>query len=250
VIDFHCHLDLYPDALKILDEVSRRNEFTLAVTTSPRAFLGTSRMFAGKSNIYVSLGLHPEVAEAKQNEEGLLVQLVASARFIGEIGLDGTTRFKHSLPLQERIFTSVVAECQRQGGRVMSIHSRGAEARLLDILEAHPNAGTPVLHWFSGSRRELQRAVELGCWFSVGPAMLAGEKGRIHLSQMPLDRVLPETDGPFAQRRGAPLMPWDASDVLGHLEHLMGTSKMEVAEMLRANLKQLLGLPLFGSTST
>jgi TatD DNase family protein len=250
VIDFHCHLDLYPDALKLLDEVARRNEFTLAVTTSPRAFLGTSRIFAGKPNIYVSLGLHPEVAEAKQNEEGLLVQLVASARFIGEIGLDGSTRFKPSLPLQERIFTSVVAECQRQGGRVMSIHSRGAESRLLDILEAHPNAGTPVLHWFSGNRRELQRAVELGCWFSVGPAMLAGEKGRAHLSQMPLDRVLPETDGPFAQRRGTPLMPWDVSDVVGHLEHLMGTSKMEVSEMLRANLNHLLGLRPLARTPT
>lgn len=250
MIDFHCHLDLYPDALKLLDEVARRNEFTLAVTTSPRAFLGTSRVFAEKPNIYVSLGLHPEVAEAKQNEEGLLVQLVASARFIGEIGLDGSPRFKHSLPLQERIFTSVVAECQRQGGRVMSIHSRGAESRLLDILEAHPNAGTPVLHWFSGNHRELQRAVELGCWFSVGPAMLAGEKGRAHLSQMPLDRVLPETDGPFAQRRGAPLMPWDVSDVLGHLEHLMGTSKTEVAEMLRANLNQLLGLRPLARTPT
>lgn len=250
MIDFHCHLDLYPNALTLLDEVARRNEFTLAVTTSPRAFLATSRVFAGKPNIHVSLGLHPEVAEAKKDEEALLIQLVASARFIGEIGLDGSPRFKHSLSLQQGIFTSVVAECQRQGGRVMSIHSRGAESRLLDILEAHPNAGTPVLHWFSGTRQELQRAAQLGCWFSVGPAMIAGQNGRTHLSEMPLDRVLPETDGPLAQRRGAPLMPWDASDVLVHLENLMGTSKSEVAEMLRANLKRLLGLVPFASKPT
>jgi TatD DNase family protein len=240
VIDFHCHLDLYPNALALLDEVAYRNEFTLAVTTSPRAFLGTSRVFAGKPTIHVSLGLHPEVAEAKQSEEALLVQLVASARFIGEIGLDGSYRFKHSLPLQERIFTNVVAECQLRGGRVMSIHSRGAESRVLDILEAHPNAGTPVLHWFSGSRRELQRAVELGCWFSVGPAMLAGEKGRTRLGEMPLDRVLPETDGPFAQHRGLPLMPWEASNISVNLELLTGNSKVEVASMLRTNLKLLL----------
>jgi TatD DNase family protein len=240
VIDFHCHLDLYPNALQLLDEVARRNEFTLAVTTSPRAFIGTSRVFAGKPTIHVSLGLHPEVAEAKQSEEGLLVQLIASARFVGEIGLDGSSRFKHSLPLQERIFTSVVAECQRQGGRVMSIHSRGAESRVLDILEAHPSAGTSVLHWFSGSQLELQRAVKLGCWFSVGPVMLAGKKGRAHLSEMPLDRVLPETDGPFAQRRGVPLMPWEASDIVNHLEALTNTSRVDVAEMFRANLKNLL----------
>lgn len=240
MIDFHCHLDLYPDALNLLTEVARRNEFTLAVTTSPRAFLATSRVFAGKETVHVGLGLHPEVAEAKQNEEALLVQLVSSTRFIGEIGLDGSSRFKSSLPLQERIFTSVIAECQNQGGRIMSIHSRGAESRLLNILEAHPNAGIPVLHWFSGSRKELQRAIELGCWFSVGPAMLASEKGRSHLGEMPLNRVLPETDGPFAQRRGVPLMPWEACDISSHLELLTVKSKAEVSSMLRENLKRLI----------
>ena len=240
MIDFHCHLDLYPNALQLLDEVARRNEFTLAVTTSPRAFIATSRVFSGRASVHIGLGLHPEVAEAKQGEEDLLVQLIASARFIGEIGLDGSSRFKRSLPLQVRIFTSAIAECQRQGGRVMSIHSRGAETRVLDTLEAHPGAGTPVLHWFSGNRAELQRAIRLGCWFSVGPAMLAGAKGRAHLSEMPLNRVLPETDGPFAKRRGASLMPWEASDIADYLEPLLNGST--AAETLRANLHTLLAL--------
>lgn len=240
MIDFHCHLDLYPNALQVLDEVARRNEFTLAVTTSPRAFIATSRVFSGRASVHIGLGLHPEVAEAKQGEEDLLVQLIASARFIGEIGLDGSSRFKRSLPLQVRIFTSAIAECQRQGGRVMSIHSRGAETRVLDTLEAHPGAGTPVLHWFSGNRAELQRAIRLGCWFSVGPAMLAGAKGRAHLSEMPLNRVLPETDGPFAKRRGTTLMPWEASDIADYLEPLLNGST--AAETLRANLHTLLAL--------
>lgn len=241
MIDFHCHLDLYPNALQLLDEVARRNEFTLAVTTSPRAFIATSRVFSGRASIHVGLGLHPEVAEAKQGEEALLVKLIASARFIGEIGLDGSSRFKQSLPLQVRIFTSAIAECQRQGGRVMSIHSRGAETRVLDTLEAHPGAGTPVLHWFSGNRAELQRAIRLGCWFSVGPAMLAGAKGRAHLSEMPLDRVLPETDGPFAKRLGATLMPWDASDIVELLQPLLDASTAGET-LLRKNLDTLLAL--------
>jgi TatD DNase family protein len=239
VIDFHCHLDLYPNALQLLDEVGRRNEFTLAVTTSPRAFVATSRVFAGRPTIHVGLGLHPEVAEAKQGEQELLVELVASAQFIGEIGLDGSLRFKHSLPLQERILKAVVGECQRQGGRVMSIHSRGAESRLLDILAAYPKAGRPVLHWFSGTRRELDLAIELGCWFSVGPAMLAGEKGRKLCSAMPLDRMLPETDGPFARRRGIVLMPWDASHISEFLQTLTGKSDEEISGIWRSNLKNL-----------
>jgi TatD DNase family protein len=239
VIDFHCHLDLYPNALQLIDEVERRNEFTLAVTTSPRAYVATSRVFAGRPTVHVSLGLHPEVAEAKQGEQSLLVELVASARFIGEIGLDGSSRFKASLPLQERILTAVVEECQRQGGRVMSIHSRGAESRLLDILGAHPKAGTPVLHWFSGTPKELQAAIALGCWFSVGPAMLAGEKGRRLCSEMPLDRILPETDGPFARLRGTALMPWEASGIAGFLQTLTSKSNEEIHRIWHSNLMQL-----------
>lgn len=47
--------------------------------------------------------------------------------------------------------------------------------------------------------RELERAVALGCWFSVGPAMLAAEKARGLARAMPKERVLTETDGPFAK---------------------------------------------------
>ena len=239
-MDLHCHLDLYPDALKLLPEVSRRNEFTLVVTTSPRAWIGTSRVFAGYENIKVALGLHPEIVERKSAEQELLISSVVQARFVGEIGLDGSPRFKSSLSLQEDIFEGVVAECERQGGRVMSLHSRGAVSRVLDILEKHPFAGWPILHWFSGTPRELQRAISIGCWFSVGPSMLAGAKGRELLSKMPFDRVLPETDGPFATAEGVPLMPWDALDIVPVFARLLGVSNQDVSSQLKLNLKQLL----------
>ena len=240
MIDFHCHLDLYPNALSILDEVERRNEFTLVVTTSPRAYIATSRVFSGRKKIHVGLGLHPEVATQKQAELEQLVSLVSSARFVGEIGLDGSSRFESSLTVQTKIFNAVVEECQAQGGRIMSIHSRGAESRVLDVLESFPGAGTPVLHWFSGSRRELLRAIDMGCWFSVGPAMLAADKGKKLLSEMPFDRLLPETDGPFTRLKDGPLMPWDAHTISGHLMHASGKPQPAIELLLRGNLDRLL----------
>lgn len=191
MIDFHSHLDLYPDGLTLAHKVNRRNEFTLVVTTSPRAFHATSRVFCGLRNIHVGLGLHPEVAEAKASELDALVAGVKDARFIGEVGLDGSRRFQKSIELQEHIFQAVLAECGRQGGRIVSIHSRGAVQRTIETLARAHDVGYPVLHWFSGGVTELRMAARLGCWFSVGPAMLAGEKGRSLLSHMPLDRVLP-----------------------------------------------------------
>ncbi|VVE57373.1 Qat anti-phage system TatD family nuclease QatD [Pandoraea anhela] len=239
-MDLHCHLDLYPDALKLLPEVARRNRFTLVVTTSPRAWLATSRVFAGQDNVKVALGLHPEIAERKSSERDLLVSNVARAPFIGEVGLDGSPRFRSSLRLQREIFDSVIAECERHGGRVVSVHSRGAVTEVLDILEKRPTAGKVILHWFSGTARELQRAIDLGCWFSVGPAMLVGAKGRDLLSRMPVERVLPETDGPFATIDKRSLMPWQAVDIVPVLVQLWGKSPAAVDAQLTTNLSELL----------
>lgn len=239
MIDFHCHLDLYPDALQVMRQASARNEFTFVVTTSPRGYQATSRVFAGQPRIHVGLGLHPEVAEAKAGEERLLVQLIASSRLVGEIGLDGSSRFRHSLALQKRIFTAAIAECARQGGRVISIHSRGAATAVLDVLEAHPHCGKPVLHWFTGSQRELERAIDLGCWFSVGPAMLSSASGRKLAAQMPLDRVLPETDGPFTTIEGKTLMPWQAADVAHFFAQQHSVSDAQLQSRFRSNLREL-----------
>lgn len=239
-MDLHCHLDLYPDALKLLPEVSKRNKFTLSVTTSPRAWLATSRVFSKYPNIHVALGLHPEIVQKKANERDLLISLVKEAKFIGEVGLDGSPPHRSSLELQKSILTDVFAECEKQGGRIISLHSRGAASAVLDIIEMHPAAGKPILHWFSGTSRELKRAVSLGCWFSVGPAMLTGAKGQELVAAMPQDKILPETDGPFARSEDGPLMPWQAQTIAPTLEQIWGVSPSNVDSTLLHNLQELL----------
>ena len=241
MIDFHCHVDLYPDALKLLPSVNERNRFTFAVTTSPRAYLATSKVLAPYSRIRAGVGLHPEVATAKAQELDLLLDLIDTTRLVGEIGIDGTSRFKSSVPLQEKIFRAALDGCQKAGGRVMSIHSRGAERLVLECLARAPGAGIPFLHWFSGSRPNLEAAIAVGCWFSVGPAMLRSMKGRQLAAAMPLDRVLPETDGPFAEIDGAALQPWQGWDVCSVLGDLWQISTVDVETLMVENLNRLPG---------
>lgn len=240
MIDFHCHVDLYPNGLEVARQTNQRNEFTLVVTTSPRAFHATSRVFGGLKRLHVALGLHPEIAEAKEAELDALVAEIRGARFVGEIGLDGSPPHRKSLAVQERVFKAALGECARQGGRVMSIHSRGAEQKVVQLIALAGQVGIPVLHWFSGALGTLEDAIKLGCWFSVGPAMLAGEKGRRLAARMPMDRVLPETDGPFAKVGAEPLMPWQAMDVSLTLAELWGVDLQEARYQLAQNLERLL----------
>ncbi len=240
MIDFHCHLDLYPDTLRLLHKVAERNIFTLVVTTSPRAWRATSQAFSAYDNIKIAVGLHPEIVHKKAVERSLLVSCISQARFVGEVGLDGSPRYQESMPLQESILTDVLTECERLGGRILSIHSRNAASRVLDYVEQFCRDSTPVLHWFSGTVQETRRAMALGCWFSVGPAMLRGAKGRKILRELPMDRILPETDGPFATHRSVPFMPWEAISIADDLAALWGTTKDEACLKMKRNLGALI----------
>jgi TatD DNase family protein len=240
MIDFHCHLDLYQDAQSLLPIVAERNIFTLVVTTSPKAWQATSKKFAGYENIEVAVGLHPEIADKKINERELLISCISNAKFVGEVGIDGSQRYQKTIPLQESIFNDVLIECEKVGGKVISIHSRNATTRVLNLIQKNCQNSKPVLHWFSGSVKEVHRAVDLGCWFSVGPTMLSSSKGQTILRELPLERVLPETDGPFAKNGSIPLMPWEAINISDQLALIWPMSKDKIYEQMKFNLLELM----------
>jgi len=240
MIDFHTHLDLYPEALFVAREASVKNTFTLAVTTSPRAWVATSRVLGAIPRIRIALGLHPEIAAEKASERELLLQSVSGADFIGETGLDGSGRHRGSFGIQVSIFDELLEECAVQGGRIISIHSRGAVKQVLDLLDKHPDAGTPVLHWFSGTKVELARAVERGCWFSFGPAGAVSKAGRDILSLIPMKRLLPESDGPFGKVDGTTVMPWQAASIIPEICALRGLDREYLESQFSYNLQKIL----------
>jgi TatD DNase family protein len=239
VIDLHCHLDLYPDPEAMIRSVTERGIYVLSVTTTPRAFPVMKRMIKGSPRIRLGLGLHPELVAQRHSEVDLFPALLGETDYVGEIGIDGSPPHQASLDLQERTFRRILDYCADRGGRILSIHSRGAAGRVLDCLAATPGAGTPVLHWFSGSPTELERAVSLDAWFSVGPAMLRSERGRLLIAGMPRGRVLTETDGPFARNGKVALNPWDVVGAEAGLAELWGVAPGAVGSMLAANLRQL-----------
>ncbi|WP_301099853.1 Qat anti-phage system TatD family nuclease QatD [Otariodibacter sp.] len=242
MIDLHTHLDLYPDSLNILERVNKENHFTLAVTTSPKAWLATSHVFKEYNNIMVALGLHPEVADRKFDELDLLLSLIHKAVFIGEVGIDGSARYSNTFEKQKIIFDSTLCECEKVGGRVISIHSRAAVPTVLSIIRKYPNCGTPILHWFSGTITELREAIGLGCYFSVNSQMLKSKKGKDLVSRIPLELLLPESDGPFANVNGKPIMPWEAINVCQEIEILWDKNADNVKNIFLSNLETILSI--------
>lgn len=235
MIDFHCHLDLYPNPHEVADEIQRRNLGVLSVTNTPSAWAGTAKLASNRPAIRTALGLHPQLARERKSELDLFEKFLPETRFVGEVGLDGSPELKEIWEDQLGVFDFILDACARTGDKIVSIHSRRSATAVLERLERRPSIGVPVLHWFSGTKAELGRAVSNDCWFSVGPSMLAGAKGRNLVSGMPRNRVLLETDGPFAQMEGRPLNPWNVERAISQLSELWSMHPDEAMSIVRRN---------------
>jgi TatD DNase family protein len=239
VIDFHCHLDLFPDPVAVLEGITARRMYVLVVTTTPKAWKGTSQLVAGRERVRVSPGLHPELVAERHSEAPLLCHLIGESPYVGEVGLDGSPQHRASFARQEDVLDRVLKACATAGGRIISMHSRGAASNLLDMIEAHPDLGIPVLHWFSGKPAELERAIELGCWFSVGPAMTSSKKGLALAASMPKERVLTETDSPFTSSKMGDYFPWHVKQAEFQLGGCWNWHEKEVHEQIILNFRRL-----------
>ncbi|MCU1294172.1 MAG: hydrolase TatD [Bryobacterales bacterium] len=246
MIDLHCHLDLYHDPNAIALECARRDMYVLSVTNTPSAWLGTSALAPTHSRIKTGLGLHPQLAKQRKVELALFETLLPKTRYVGEVGLDGSPGFADIWQDQLEVFERILSLCRQSNGKIMSIHSRRAATPVLDYLERSRGSGIPVLHWFSGSQRELARAIDLGCWFSVGPAMLLSVKGRSLFERMPRKRILTESDGPFAMTDGRSLLPWEAHQAISQIAKAWELSPERAESQLLDNLRILTAPPKHG----
>jgi TatD DNase family protein len=239
MIDFHCHLDLFPDPADTARLAGASRTYVLSVTTTPKAWRNTSKLARPFPRIRTALGLHPQVAHERRGELALFEALLPETDYIGEVGLDGSAESKRHMAVQRQVFETILDMSARAGGRILSIHSRSAPEQVLECLRNRPNAGTPILHWFSGSTAQLRRAVDQGCWFSVGLPMTKSERGRTILANLPRDRVLTETDGPFVQNDGKAMGPADIGTTIAALARVWNIPVDEVSALLLENLRSI-----------
>ncbi|MDP9154684.1 MAG: TatD family hydrolase [Pseudomonadota bacterium] len=242
IVDMHCHLDLYPDPNLLVKDIANNKAYVLSVTTTPRAWRGTMKLADGCPRIKTALGLHPQLAKERKSELALFDRLLPETRYVGEVGLDGGPSCASFWHDQIEVFDHVLGACADAGGRILSLHSRAAASEVLNALERHPTFGVAILHWFTGSPRELARAIEMGCWFSVGAAMLRSQKGRLLAAEMPPDRVLTETDGPFAKVSGKPLQPAQCGDAIKALASMWGLDDATTQKTVVASFRELVSL--------
>jgi TatD DNase family protein len=242
-VDFHCHLDLYPDFEELVAESDRLGIFTLAVTTTPKAWARNNKLASSTKHVRAALGLHPQLVAERWREIDLWERLLDETRYVGEVGLDASPRYYASMDRQTEVFRRVLRSCARAGGKILSIHSVRTAPKVLDLIEEEVPEGRAkfVFHWFTGSAADARRAANLGCYFSINSQMLTTDRGRALVSSLPIDRLLTETDGPFTNFGAQPARPRDVGQTVKHLAMARGMSIEDSAAAVLRNLKALTG---------
>lgn len=237
LVDAHFHLDLSKDSDAILSACEARRVYTIAVTNAPSVFAHTQRLAAPTKYVRAAVGLHPELVATHAHELPDLLRLVEQTRYVGEVGLDYVTADAELRRKQRQVFEAVLDRCAHFGDRVLTVHSRRSAADVIACI-GPTFPGTVILHWFSGSKRDLRAGLDAGCYFSVNPAMVRSERGRALLSDIPRDRMLTETDGPFVVVSGRPALPTDVEQVVEALAKLWAVEPNDAAATILANFRR------------
>lgn len=203
LFDMHCHLGFAENAPTLAADAQARGIGCFSVTVEPDEYERVTGDLARFGNIRLGVGLHPWWIADGRSDEGAVRRvetLMAETRFVGEVGLDFSPRHGGDGTGQRDAFARIARRAAIQGGKLLSLHAVRATAEVLDVLEdtGCAEGNDCIFHWFSGSSDELQRAIGLGCYFSMGQRMLASKRGREYAKIVPCDRLLLESDLPGA----------------------------------------------------
>ncbi len=248
LVDSHCHLD-FPDFAPERDAVIGRAFAAgvgtmLTICTRLDQFDGVRAIAEAEPRIWCSVGAHPH--EAADHADLLAERLVALAAHprvvgIGETGLD----FHYDLSprdIQERVFRAHIA-ASRISGLPLIIHAREADAEIAAILAAEkPPPG--VLHCFTGSRALAEAALNLGFYISISGIVTFrnADDLRAIVRDLPLDRMLVETDAPYlapVPYRGKRNEPAFVAATARFVAELKGMAAEELAAVTTANFFRL-----------
>lgn len=198
-VDFHCHIDLFRDPTCFLEKLDKSIKL-VAMTTTPLAFKQNC-IWAQKYNIFPSLGLHPQIVDTKYANIIEFLKLLPKTDFVGEIGLDKSLQYKHTFDKQLEYFCQIVGELKKINKKIVSIHSLRAAEEVLTILQNNINTSNVyILHWYTGNYSQIKIAIKLGVYFSINNKMLISKNGSNIIAHLPIDKILLESDAPFANK--------------------------------------------------
>jgi TatD DNase family protein len=256
LIDTHAHLDdaRFRDDLPSVLERARAAGVVhvVAVATSAASSAAVQVLSATHAGVSPTAGIHPNhVAQADPGDWDAVVALAEAGRVValGETGLD---RHWHETPFpQQEDYCERHLELSQRLRLPVILHCREADADLLRMLRtAYERRGplTGVLHSFAGTPELAETGLAVGLHVSFSGVLTYKNAAAVRsaAAQVPLDRLLVETDCPYLApvpqrgQRNEPAFVAHTAEVLARVRSL---ALSELAAQITANARRLFRLP-------
>ncbi len=254
--DTHAHLDMERFAADRAEVIQRAQAAGVSAIVTVGIDLASSRaaiVLAHKSKgLFPAVGIHPqETKEITAQDLAALASLAEAPTVvaIGEIGLD----YYHDYSPHEKqleVLRHQLALAAKRGLPAL-LHCRAAEQDFIPALEQwvasqHP-ARPGIIHCFSGSLANAQTYLRLGFCLGLGGYIgyPSSRELREVVKQLPMDRLVLETDCPFLPpqgRRGQRNEPAYMVETAETLAQVRGVSVAEVARVTTENAQRVLGI--------
>jgi len=235
LIDMHFHLDFYPNHLQVYNGINKSCQHTLCVTNQPEIFEACMDMYPVTKYIQFGLGYNPQCVNDVPFNKSAFLRNLKRTKYIGEVGLDFSPKFYSKKDKQIEIFDFI---CENSKDKIMSVHCKKAEEALYKIL-SHRNNLKVVLHWYSGDEFWLEKFLEFGAYFSINANMINTDSRRKIIGQIPIERLLIESDGPFTKIDGKKYTFDKLSRVYMSLGDLLKMDTEKVNEQISRNFRKL-----------
>ncbi|WP_282161074.1 Qat anti-phage system TatD family nuclease QatD [Ulvibacterium marinum] len=217
--DTHFHLDLMPNPIDIVKQIEKSKIYTIAITNSPQVYFYTENITKNCKYIRPALGFHPELVYERHQEIDKFISLLNKTKYIGEIGLDNYNKSPANYKKQILVFEKIVDACSSFEDKILTIHSRRAENDLLNIIgDNFP--GKVILHWYSGTIKNLEKAIARGYYFSINYPMTNSKNGQKIIDRIPINQILIESDGPFTSIGSKNFTPLMVGEILDRICYL------------------------------
>jgi TatD DNase family protein len=235
------HRSFRADRTQVIERAFAAGVRTMVITGSSVEGSQEAVRIAGEhpGRLFATAGVHPhDSRNCTQTTIAELRRLAANKEVvaIGECGLDFNRDFSPR-PLQEECFEAQVALAEELR-MPLFLHERDARGRFCDILTASRKEVPAVLHCFTGTREELLRYLDLGLHIGI-TGWICDERRGTHLRELvreiPLDRLMIETDAPFLLPRSMPTKPKDGRNEPAFLPHVLRT----IADCLEKPLEEV-----------
>ena len=189
------------------------------------------------------IGIHPERAN---DDLELMTNLICENQQhisgIGEIGLDPTyVKSSEDNKRQIYIFESLLSLAEKLQ-KPISIHSRKSLDKIFSIMTSYDTKHA-LLHWFDGSKKQLQKAIDMDFFVSYGPVLIYANDKQVLLSNTSETKILVETDGPVKFSKCFEMKSGQISfipSVVFCASKILGKSYDEMASLLEENSKSFL----------